>query len=282
MREENGAVSSELALDVLRDEGRARRRRWFRDSSSRAGSTPPEEARTSSSSGPGLSRWHDAMLRTINVLVAVLCLVILSPVILAIAIAIKLTSRGPIFYRQLRIGLDRRRRDQSTASSRRTGDLGGRPFVMYKFRTMHVNAESGTGPVWASQNDGRTTRVGRFLRRHRLDEIPQFWNVIKGDMSVVGPRPERPGFVQILRDEIDGYALRHRVPPGITGWAQVNRTPDQSVEDVRRKLEYDLEYLRRRSVWFDLRVMLRTVVVVTEPETPASSSGDGAKPAEGA
>jgi lipopolysaccharide/colanic/teichoic acid biosynthesis glycosyltransferase len=241
----------------------------------------PEEARTSSS-GPGLSRWHDAILRAINVLVAAFCLVVLSPVILVVAIAIKLDSHGPILYRQLRIGLDRRRQDQATSSSRRTGDLGGRPFVMYKFRTMHVNAESSTGPVWASQNDGRTTRVGRFLRRHRLDEIPQFWNVIKGDMSVVGPRPERPGFVQILRDEIDGYALRHRVPPGITGWAQVNRTPDQSVDDVRRKLEYDLEYMRRRSVWFDLRVMLRTVVVVTEPETPASSSGDGAKPAEGA
>ncbi|GEM_PF-1019851 len=281
MREENGAVSSELTLDVGRDRRRPRRRRWFRDSSGPGGSTTREEARTSPSE-PGLSRSHDALLRTINVLVALLCLVVLSPVILVVAVAIKLDSRGPILYRQLRIGLDRRRRDQSTASSRRTGDLGGRPFVMYKFRTMHVNAESGTGPVWASQNDGRTTRVGRFLRRHRLDEIPQFWNVIKGDMSVVGPRPERPGFVQILRDEIDGYSLRHRVPPGITGWAQVNRTPDQSVEDVRRKLEYDLEYMRRRSVWFDLRVMLRTVVVVTEPETPASSSGDGAKPAEGA
>jgi len=281
VREQNGAVSSELTLDVPRDDTRPRRRRWFRDSSGPGGSTTRQEAHTSSSE-PGLSRSHDALLRTINVLVAVVCLIVLSPVILVVAIAIKLDSRGPILYRQLRIGLDRRRRDQAAASSRRTGDLGGRPFVMYKFRTMHTNAEVGTGPVWASQNDGRTTRVGRFLRRHRLDEIPQFWNVIKGDMSVVGPRPERPGFVQILRDEIDGYALRHRVPPGITGWAQVNRTPDQSVEDVRRKLEYDLEYMRRRSVWFDLRVMLRTVVVVTEPETPASSSGDGAKPAEGA
>jgi lipopolysaccharide/colanic/teichoic acid biosynthesis glycosyltransferase len=241
--------------------------------------TSAREAPTSSS-GPSLSPVHDFAVRAINVLVALVCLILLSPVILLVAVAVKLDSPGPVLYRQLRIGLDRRRPEPDAKSGRRTGDLGGRPFVMYKFRTMHVNAEDRTGPVWASQNDGRTTRLGRFLRRHRLDEIPQFWNVLKGDMSVVGPRPERPGFVQILRDEIDGYALRHRVPPGITGWAQVNRTPDRSVDDVRRKLEYDLEYMRRRSVWFDLRVMLRTVVVVTEPETPGSTTTDTPEPAE--
>lgn len=204
--------------------------------------------------------------RVINATLAAIALTILSPIALLIAIAIKLDSRGPVFYRQLRIGLDRRggRGSDALDHTRRTADLGGLPFTIYKFRTMHLDAEDGTGPVWAAPEDARVTRVGRFLRPYRLDEIPQFWNVIRGEMSIVGPRPERPSFVHVLRNELEEYPLRQRVPPGITGWAQVNQDPDQTLDDVRQKLEYDLEYLRRRSLSFDLRIMLRTVPVMLE------------------
>ena len=129
---------------------------------------------------------------------------------------------------------------------------------------MHVNAERETGPVWAAPNDQRITRVGNVLRRYRLDEIPQFWNVLRGDMAIVGPRPERPSFVRMLSGELDGYGLRHRVRPGITGWAQVNQEPDQTIDDVRSKLEYDLAYLDQRSFSLDLRIMLRTVPVMLD------------------
>lgn len=204
--------------------------------------------------------------RVINSTLAAIALTVLSPLALLIAIAIKLDSRGPVFYRQLRIGLDRRGGTGGDAldHTRRTADLGGLPFTIYKFRTMHLDAEDGTGPVWATREDARVTRVGRFLRPYRLDEIPQFWNVLRGEMSIVGPRPERPSFVHVLRNELEEYPLRQRVPPGITGWAQVNQEPDQSLDDVRQKLEYDLEYLRRRSLTFDLRIMLRTVPVMLE------------------
>jgi lipopolysaccharide/colanic/teichoic acid biosynthesis glycosyltransferase len=200
-------------------------------------------------------------------LVAGVALLALSPLIFLIAIAIKLDSPGPILYRQIRIGLDRRALAERAGvpeevSGLRMRDLGGRPFSIYKFRTMKVGAERHSGPVWASPNDDRTTRVGKYLRRYRLDEIPQFLNVLKGDMAVVGPRPERPSFVTYLRGEVEGYQDRHRVPPGITGWAQVNQDPDQNLDDVQRKLEYDLEYLQRRSLAFDLRIMLKTLPVM--------------------
>ena len=211
----------------------------------------------------------EVILRTINVVVASLALLILSPLILLIAVAIKLDSSGPVFYRQLRIGLDRRdlnRADRRNLRSggRRTADSCGRPFTIFKFRTMHMDAEGNTGPVWASRDDKRTTRVGRALRRYRLDEIPQFWNVVRADMAVVGPRPERPSFVQHLRGRFEHYPLRQRVPPGITGWAQVHREGDQSLDDVRFKLQYDLEYLRRRCLSFDLHIMLKTLPVMLE------------------
>jgi lipopolysaccharide/colanic/teichoic acid biosynthesis glycosyltransferase len=208
--------------------------------------------------------------RAIDVGLATAALALLSPLVLLIAIAIKLDSRGPVFYRQLRIGLDRRGwrpredEDDPLALSRRTADLGGNPFTIYKFRTMELDAEDQTGPVWATQEDQRVTRAGRFLRPYRLDEIPQFLNVLRGEMSIVGPRPERPAFVHVLRSELEEYPLRHRVPPGITGWAQVNQEADQTLDDVRQKLEYDLEYLRRRSLSFDLRIMLQTVPVMLE------------------
>jgi lipopolysaccharide/colanic/teichoic acid biosynthesis glycosyltransferase len=205
---------------------------------------------------------RERLLRALNFVVAAAALVLLLPLMLLIAVAIKLDSPGPILYRQLRVGLDRRDDDSDRRGGRRTADMGGKPFVMYKFRTMQVDAERDSGPVWASQEDDRTTRVGRFLRHYRLDEIPQLWNVLRGEMAVVGPRPERPKFVDVLRREIDEYPRRQKVPPGITGWAQINRETDQSVEDVREKLQYDLDYVERRSVWFDFQIMLRTPIVM--------------------
>lgn len=204
----------------------------------------------------------ELLLRATNVAVALVALLVLLPVMLIVAVLIRLESPGPVIYRQLRVGFDRRRRSVLAArDGRREADFGGRPFTMYKFRTMRVDAEE-TGPTWAARPDRRATRVGRVLRRFRLDEIPQFWNVLKGDMSVVGPRPERPHFVVRLRDEIEDYPMRHRVKPGITGWAQIHREGDRSTDDVRAKVDYDLEYIRRRSMWLDLKIMARTLPVV--------------------
>lgn len=213
-----------------------------------------------------VGRLEEVALRAINMLVAAVALLFFSPVFLAVAVLIKLDSRGPVFYRQVRVGLDRRTPQRGEdAIGRRVSDIGGKPFEIVKFRTMTVDAEQESGPVWAQGDaDPRVTRVGRVLRRTRLDEIPQFWNVLKGEMSIVGPRPERPAFVRRLREEIEGYPLRQKVPPGITGWAQVNRPADRSVEDVRKKVGFDLEYLDRRSLWFDLWIMLKTFPVMFE------------------
>lgn len=211
-------------------------------------------------SSPG---FRDKVVRALDVTIAILAFAILSPLILLVAIVIKLDSRGPVVYRQLRIGIDRRQLGRGRSDDgNRVVNLGGRPFMIHKLRTMHVDAEHATGPVWASPDDPRATRVGKFLRAHRLDEIPQFWDVLHGDMSVVGPRPERPKLVGELRREIAEYSIRQRVCPGITGWAQINQGCDQSVDDVRMKLQYDLEYVRRKSLWFDLRIMLRTIPVI--------------------
>lgn len=228
--------------------------------------------------------WSGAL----NFGIALAVLVFLMPVFILIALAVKLDSRGPVLYRQVRVGLDGRgigrqgvgRRAEDTGESpsgehatserrasrrvrgRRIDNIGGRPFVLYKFRTMKVNAEAETGPIWAAEDDQRVTRVGRWLRRYRLDELPQFWNVGKGEMAIVGPRPERPSLVRKLRRELPSYAMRQLVPPGITGFAQVSRPADKTVDDVRRKLDYDLEYLGRRSARFDLQIMLRTIPVM--------------------
>ncbi|MCG8469131.1 MAG: sugar transferase [Gemmatimonadetes bacterium] len=221
------------------------------------GHTPPR--------GHGRGQTIRRLQRGLDVVISVLALIALMPIMILIGLAVRLDSRGPVLYRQLRIGLDRRDdADADRYRSRRTADLGGRPFTLLKFRTMSVDAERDTGPVWASPDDQRVTRVGSVLRRVRLDELPQFWNVLKGDMAIVGPRPERPTFVRMLREELDGYGRRHRVRPGITGLAQVSQEPDQSIDDVRSKLEYDLEYLDRRSISLDLRIMLRTVPVMLE------------------
>jgi lipopolysaccharide/colanic/teichoic acid biosynthesis glycosyltransferase len=145
---------------------------------------------------------------------------------------------------------------------RRERDLGGRLFTIYKFRTMWVDAENGSGAVWAQQHDPRVTSIGRLLRQYRLDELPQLFNVLQGEMNIVGPRPERPTIFAELREHIAEYPLRQRALPGITGLAQINHHYDRSLEDVRTKVHYDLEYIRRQCVAEDFRIMLKTVPVV--------------------
>lgn len=204
----------------------------------------------------------EPVARAVNFAVALIALVALLPLIALIAIAIKLSSRGAVLYSQTRVGIDRRWRHPGIGHMRRREDLGGRPFTMYKFRTMREDAESHGVEVWASQNDPRVTLVGRFLRASRLDELPQLYNVIRGEMNVVGPRPERPSIFSELRDDIPGYALRQRVRPGITGWAQINQSYDTCIDDVRRKVQLDLEYLTQQSLVKDIRIMSATLPVM--------------------
>jgi lipopolysaccharide/colanic/teichoic acid biosynthesis glycosyltransferase len=198
--------------------------------------------------------------RALNVAVAAMGLVVAAPVMAVVALAIRLTSRGPVIYRQTRVGIDRRHR--FSGNHRRKVDLGGQPFTIYKFRTMAVNPTGEQRESWASPDDPRVTRVGRVLRKYRLDELPQLFNVLRGDMNIVGPRPEQPTIFAALREEIPGYTVRQRVRPGITGWAQINQHYDTSVDDVRRKMAYDIEYLTRQSLTEDLKIMLRTVPTV--------------------
>jgi lipopolysaccharide/colanic/teichoic acid biosynthesis glycosyltransferase len=198
-----------------------------------------------------------------NIILASVALVLVSPVMLLFAVIVKLTSPGPIFYSQPRVGLDRRRTSVGSKEyDRRTSDLGGLPFMIYKFRTMHVGAEPGNRAVWATKEDSRVTPVGGLMRKLRLDELPQLFNVINGDMNIVGPRPERPSIFSRLRVDIADYPLRQRARPGITGWAQINQSYDTSLDDVRRKVRYDLEYLQRQGVREDLRIMAKTVPVM--------------------
>ena len=203
----------------------------------------------------------ESISRVLNVVIATVGLILASPLILFIALAVKLTSKGPALYSQLRVGVDRRARF-GKADDRRVYDLGGKPFTMYKFRTMHVNAEADGRAVWAKQADPRVTLVGRVLRRMRLDELPQLYNVLRGEMNIVGPRPERPTIFANLRENIPEYSLRQRVKPGITGWAQINQCYDVTMDCVREKVRYDLEYLQRQSIVEDLRIMTMTVPVM--------------------
>ncbi len=198
----------------------------------------------------------------VNMALATLALIVLSPILAVIAVLVKLTSRGPVFYTQERVGLDRRGRSQRSSNHRRALDLGGQPFTIYKFRTMHVDAEHKTGAVWAAKDDPRVTEVGRFLRQYRLDELPQLINVLKGEMSIVGPRPERPAIFAQLRANIAEYPLRQRAKPGITGLAQINQHYDACLDDVRKKVQFDLEYIQRQSLLEDLKIMVKTVPVV--------------------
>jgi lipopolysaccharide/colanic/teichoic acid biosynthesis glycosyltransferase len=200
--------------------------------------------------------------RCVNVALASASLIVLSPVIVLVAVAVKLTSRGPVVYSQTRVGLDRRRHVIDALYSNRKQDQGGMIFTIYKFRTMRADAERHSGAVWATRNDPRVTRLGRILRRTRLDELPQLVNVLKGDMNIVGPRPERPSIFVRLREDLPDYRLRQRTRPGITGWAQINHSYDTSIDDVRAKIRYDLEYLERQCLAEDLKIMVRTVPVM--------------------
>lgn len=182
--------------------------------------------------------------RAMDVVIATVAIVVLSPLFLFAIALIKLTSRGPVIFTQTRTGKD------------------GEPFQIYKFRTMRVDAEKETGPVWASENDPRLIPGGRFLRKTHIDEIPQFFNVLKGEMSVVGPRPERPEFVAKLKTQICDYEKRLAVKPGITGLAQVWHRYDETLADVRKKIKYDVLYIKRVCLWTDLQILLRTVRVV--------------------
>ena len=182
--------------------------------------------------------------RSIDVGLAVAGFVATAPVMLAAAAAITLTSRGGALYRQERVGLN------------------GRVFTIYKLRTMRDDAEAGTGPTWSAMNDPRITRVGQLLRNTRVDELPQLWNVFRGDMSFVGPRPERPGFVVELTAKIPFFSQRHVLKPGITGWAQVHHSYAASIEDATEKLQYDLYYIKNLSIWLDLLILIETVKTV--------------------
>lgn len=202
---------------------------------------------------------HEGVSRAGNMTLALLALVATSPLLFLLAVLVKVTSRGPILYAQTRVGLDRRWRATLAMQERRLEDLGGQVFTIYKFRTMRVDAERGSGAVWAQENDPRVTRLGKVMRMLRLDELPQFWNVVIGDMNIVGPRPERPSIVSRLREDIPEYQCRHRVKPGITGLAQINQKYDASLDDVRSKVRWDLRYIAAQGVWTDIGIMLRTI-----------------------
>jgi sugar transferase (PEP-CTERM system associated) len=176
-------------------------------------------------------------------LVALVGAILSLPIVLVTAVLIKLESKGPVFYKQERVGKN------------------GRTFVLAKFRSMRVDAEQ-AGPVWASKKDNRTTRVGRVIRKIRVDEIPQFWNILKGEMSFVGPRPERPHFVAQLAEEIPFYEQRHLIAPGLTGWAQIKYPYGASIEDARQKLQYDLFYIKNHGLFLDAIIMFETIKII--------------------
>jgi lipopolysaccharide/colanic/teichoic acid biosynthesis glycosyltransferase len=204
----------------------------------------------------------ERLSRVFNVIVAGLMLVVAAPIMLLAALAIRLTSPGPIFYTQVRVGIDRRYNRMRAINERRREDLGGIPFTIYKFRSMRVDAEVNGQAVWARQDDDRVTAIGRVMRKSRVDELPQLYNVLIGDMNIVGPRPERPSIFVRLREQIDDYPIRQRVKPGITGLAQISNPYDRDLDDVRRKVYFDMEYMRRQSVVEDIKIMLRTVPVM--------------------
>jgi exopolysaccharide biosynthesis polyprenyl glycosylphosphotransferase len=186
-----------------------------------------------------------ALKRLFDIAAAIVGLTLSAPVILLLSAVIKLTSRGPAFYSQQRVGCE------------------GQVFTVYKLRSMRADAERDTGPVWASKaGDPRITRIGQFMRRTRLDELPQFWNILIGNMSLVGPRPERPEFVKSLLEQIPFYGQRHVVKPGLTGWAQVRYTYGASVEDATEKMQYDLFYIKNLSLSLDLFIVFETIKTV--------------------
>jgi sugar transferase (PEP-CTERM system associated) len=196
------------------------------------------------SDGSVKTRLTDTIRRALDVGLSLMGLILSAPLMGLAALSIKIDSPGPVLFRQARVGKN------------------GQVFMLYKFRSMSVNAEQLTGPVWASENDPRVTRVGRLLRKIRLDETPQMFNVLSGDMSFIGPRPERPVFVNQLKEQIPFYVLRFAVKPGITGWAQVKYPYGSTVEDALEKLQYDLYYIKNMSILLDLLILLKSLQVV--------------------
>jgi exopolysaccharide biosynthesis polyprenyl glycosylphosphotransferase len=191
-----------------------------------------------------MPEWEKKLKRISDVVISLIILIITFPLNVLVSILIKLDSTGPVLFRQDRIGMN------------------NKIFRIYKFRSMFLDAEKHTGPVWSRKDDPRVTRVGRILRKLRIDEIPQFYNVLKGEMSLVGPRPERPYFVDMLAEQLPYYRRRLKVRPGITGWAQVKHKYDESIEDVKVKLRYDLFYIENMSFRMDIKILARTILVV--------------------
>jgi Undecaprenyl-phosphate glucose phosphotransferase len=186
-----------------------------------------------------LQGWQSLAKRGMDLLISSAAMLVLMPFLPLVALAIWLEDRGPIFYRQERMGLD------------------GRPFQMIKLRSMRVDAEASTGPIWAVEQDPRRTRLGSFLRRTSLDELPQLWNIFKGEMSIVGPRPERPAFVSEFKHKIPNYMLRHRVKSGMTGWAQVHGWRGNT--SIKKRIQYDLYYIENWSLKLDLKILWMTL-----------------------
>jgi len=213
---------------------------WVTDAPARRGAARPQQSRRVRHRQPWPARGSRLAKRAFDLLAASLALLILTPLLLLpVAALILLTDGGPIFYTQERAG------------------QGGRIFRIRKFRSMRRDAEGETGPIWATDHDARCTRVGDWLRHTNIDELPQLWNILTGDMSIVGPRPERPVFVDQFKAEIPDYDLRHAVPAGMTGWAQVHGWRGRT--SLRKRVQYDLDYIRRWSFWLDFRIMFMTI-----------------------
>ena len=189
--------------------------------------------------------WQVRIKRYTDLVLAIIALIVFTPIMLLISLFIKLSSKGPVLYKQERVGKD------------------GKHFIMYKFRSMYINAESETGPVWSNiDNDSRVTSIGNFIRKSHLDELPQLFNVLKNEMSIVGPRPERPFFVNKLKNEIPEYENRLDVKPGITGLAQVRHKYDETIADVQKKLKYDLIYIKKMCLTLDMKVLIWTISII--------------------
>jgi exopolysaccharide biosynthesis polyprenyl glycosylphosphotransferase len=191
-----------------------------------------------------MPEWEKKLKRISDVIISLIILVLTLPLNVFVALAIRINSKGPVLFKQERIGMNNKN------------------FKIYKFRSMFQDAEKNTGPVWSTKDDPRVTHVGKIMRKLRIDEIPQFFNVLKGEMSLVGPRPERPYFVEQLSQQIPYYKRRLKVRPGITGWAQVKHKYDESIEDVKVKLRYDLFYIENMSLRMDIKILARTILVV--------------------
>tara|TARA_Y100000590_G_scaffold464642_1_gene634598 strand:- start:1087 stop:1680 length:594 start_codon:yes stop_codon:yes gene_type:complete len=191
---------------------------------------------------------HHLLKRTIDILFSLIALFLLAPMFILLSLLVFFSSPGSVFYRQIRVGKE------------------GSHYKMYKFRTMYQDSEKNTGPIWATMEDERITPIGKILRRFHLDEIPQFFNVLIGDMSIVGPRPERPEIVAHIMKEIPDYLNRTKIKPGITGWAQIHGVYDKNLDDVTLKLKNDYYYIENRSIAFDIKILFLTLMKIIKGE----------------